>query len=56
MNRVLIDLVVEQIGEDVHNLDFTAIEELVQYIPENVLREYLTEEKQFELYEMESPR
>jgi len=56
MNKVLFDIVLEQIREDVQIGDFSSIEELLQFVPEVYLRGYLTEEKQAQLYEMESPR
>ncbi len=56
MRSPLIDIVLEQIREDVQIGDFSSIEELLQFVPEVYLRGYLTEEKQAELYEMESPR
>ena len=33
----LIDRVLKQIEQDVANQDFTALEELLQYVPENIL-------------------
>jgi hypothetical protein len=39
----LIDAVIEQIIEDVKNNDFTAIEELLNYIPDNNLKSFLSE-------------
>jgi hypothetical protein len=39
----LIDLVIEQIIQDVKNADFTAIEELLSYVPENNLKSFLSE-------------
>lgn len=52
----LIDMVLEQIREDVQNGDMYAIDELLRHIPEVYLHGYLSEEKQFQLYEMENPR
>ena len=40
----LIDRVLEQIEQDVGNKDFTAIEELLQMIPEKNLISFLSEE------------
>jgi dihydroneopterin aldolase len=40
----LIDRVLEQIEQDVKNKDFTAIEELLQMIPEKNLISFLSEE------------
>ena len=39
----LIDLVIEQIIQDVNNNDFTAIEELLNYIPDSTLKSFLSE-------------
>ena len=43
MDQDLIDLVLNQIAQDVDNKDFTAIEELLKYVPEKNLIEYLPE-------------
>ena len=43
MNHALFDQVLAQITEDVKNADFTAIEELLQYVPEKVLESFLSE-------------
>jgi len=43
MNQDLIDLVLKQIEEDAGNQDFTAIEELLKYVPEKNLIAYLPE-------------
>jgi hypothetical protein len=43
MNEDLMDLVLEQITQDVANKDFTAIEELLQFVPEANLRAFLSE-------------
>lgn len=43
MNQDLIDLVLNQIAQDVDNKDFTAIEELLKYVPEKNLIAYLPE-------------
>lgn len=56
MRNHLIDIVMDQILEDLREGDHTAIEELLTYVPEVNLRAFLSEEKQFQLYEMESPR
>jgi len=48
-NKAWIDLrdrVLEQIVEDVHNSDLTAIEELLVYCDETAMLQYLPEEKQ----------
>ena len=42
----LIDLVIEQIIQDVKNADYTAIQELLCYVPEANLKSFLPEEKQ----------
>ena len=39
----LIDLVIEQIAEDVQNKDFTAIVELLGFVPEANLKSFLSE-------------
>ena len=39
----LIDSVIEQIIQDVKNQDFTAIQELLCYVPENNLKSFLPE-------------
>jgi hypothetical protein len=39
----LIDAVLLQIEQDVGNKDFTAIVELLMYVPENVLKSFLSE-------------
>jgi hypothetical protein len=39
----LIDLVLDQIVQDVGNKDFTAIEELLNFVPENTLKSFLSE-------------
>ena len=44
MNREdLIDLVLDQIVQDVGNKDFTAIEELLNFVPETNLKSFLSE-------------
>jgi len=43
MNEKLINEVLKQIAEDVANKDYTAIEELLQLIPEKNLRAFLPE-------------
>jgi|APGre2960657373_1045057.scaffolds.fasta_scaffold19338_3 hypothetical protein len=43
MNELLINEVIKQIKEDVVNEDYTAIEELLQLIPERNLRAFLPE-------------
>ena len=42
-SQTLIDLVIEQIIQDVKNADFTAIEELLNFVPENTLKSFLSE-------------
>lgn len=42
----VIDLVLAQIEQDVKNQDFTAIEEMLNRLPKDVLVAYLPEEKQ----------
>ena len=44
----LIDLVLKQIEQDVGNQDFTAIEEILQYVPEAILKGFLSENIQDE--------
>ena len=39
----LVDAVIEQIQQDVKNQDFTAIEELLSFVPENNLKSFLSE-------------
>ena len=39
----LIDLVLDQIVQDVQNKDFTAIEELLKFVPEANLKSFLSE-------------
>jgi hypothetical protein len=39
----LIDAVIEQIIQDVKNQDFTAIQELLCYVPDNNLKSFLSE-------------
>ena len=39
----LIDMVIDQIVEDVIAGDYTAIEELLKFVPEENLRAYLSE-------------
>ena len=39
----LIDLVIEQIIQDVKNADYTAIQELLCYVPETNLKSFLSE-------------
>jgi len=43
MNTELIDLVIEQIIQDVGNADYTAIQELLCYVPEERLEGFLSE-------------
>ena len=39
----LIDRVLKQIEQDVANQDFTAIEELLQFVPEHILEGFISE-------------
>ena len=39
----LIDAVIEQIIQDVKNADYTAIQELLCYVPETNLKSFLSE-------------
>jgi hypothetical protein len=39
----LIDLVLDQIVQDVQNKDFTAIQELLNFVPETNLKSFLSE-------------
>jgi hypothetical protein len=39
----LIDRVLKQVAQDVANRDYTAIEELLQYVPEHVLEGFVSE-------------
>jgi hypothetical protein len=39
----LVDLVLQQIEQDVKNQDFTAIEELLHFVPETTLKSFLSE-------------
>jgi hypothetical protein len=41
MNEQLIDQVIEQIIEDVKMSDYTAIADLLRFVPEENLRDYL---------------
>jgi len=43
---ILYDEVMEQMAEDMRNSDFTAIEELLKFVPRENLIAYLPEEKQ----------
>ena len=43
MNDALIDKVLEQIVKDVHNADLTAIEELIRFVPVDILEGFLSE-------------
>jgi hypothetical protein len=40
----LVNLVLDQIVQDVENKDFTAIEELLHFVPEMNLKSYLPED------------
>ena len=42
-SQTLIDLVLDQIVQDVQNKDFTAIVELLNFVPENNLKSFLSE-------------
>ena len=42
-SQTLIDLVIEQIIQDVKNADYTAIEELLNFVPETNLKSFLSE-------------
>ena len=44
IEQKLIDQVLEQMLQDILNADFTAIEELIKFIPESNLIAYLPEE------------
>ena len=39
----LMDRVLKQIEQDVGNKDFTALEEMLQYVPEHVLEGFISE-------------
>jgi hypothetical protein len=39
----LIDRVLKQIEQDVANQDFTALEEILQYVPERILEGFISE-------------
>jgi hypothetical protein len=39
----LIDRVLKQIEQDVANQDFTAIEEMLEFVPEHILEGFLSE-------------
>jgi hypothetical protein len=39
----LVELVLLQIEQDITNKDFTAIEELLNFVPENNLKSFLSE-------------
>ena len=39
----LVDAVIEQIQQDVKNADYTAIQELLCYVPEKNLKSFLSE-------------
>tara|TARA_A100001515_G_scaffold125875_1_gene110853 strand:+ start:409 stop:558 length:150 start_codon:yes stop_codon:yes gene_type:complete len=43
-NKTLSELVLEQIQTDISNGDLTAVEILLEYVPEYVLKGYLPEE------------
>ena len=42
-SQTLIDLVIEQIIQDVKNADYTAINELLNFVPETNLKSFLSE-------------
>lgn len=48
MNQNLINAVIRRIEDDVQAEDFTAIDELLQAVPEEALLNYLPEEEQKE--------
>jgi hypothetical protein len=48
-NDELMDLVWDQMQDDLHNQDFTAIEELLKRIEPQYLVAYLSEDRQLEL-------
>ena len=39
----LMDRVIKQIEQDVANKDFTAIEEMLQFVPEHILEGFISE-------------
>lgn len=41
--ETLIDDVIEQIKQDVHNGDYTALEELLNFLPVKALQSFLSE-------------
>ena len=43
MNDALIDKVLERIVSDVHNADLTAIEEMLRFVPVDILEGFLPE-------------
>ena len=43
MNDALIDKVLEQIVKDVHNADLTSIEEMIRFVPVDILEGFLSE-------------
>jgi len=43
-NQLLIDRVLKQIEQDVANKDFTAIEVILQFVPRENLKAFLSEE------------
>jgi hypothetical protein len=44
MNEQLIDNVIEQIKKDIESGDFTAIDELLRYVPTQKLEAFLSED------------
>jgi hypothetical protein len=43
MDQLLIERVLKQIKQDVEDQDFTAIVEMLEYVPKHILRGYLPE-------------
>ena len=43
MDQLLIERVLKQIEQDVEDQDFTAIVEMLEYVPKHILRGYLPE-------------
>lgn len=42
-DMTLVDRVIKQIEQDVANKDFTAIEELLQFVPQDILEGFISE-------------
>jgi hypothetical protein len=43
LNEVLVNLAIKQIKEDVYREDYTAIAELISFVPKDILQSFLSE-------------